>query len=408
MLTHHRTTIKLLILIVALTACASHPILEPARRVPTSEASTTSPAVPALSDAVRAAPHAACTTTEYEGRMFSIFWSSNSSVLAVRSQAGLCLYDVMANQAILSIDSRDIESGAVSPDGQLLAVGFFNGPPQLWDIVAGRRLYTFETRMKEGRAITFSPDGRWLAYGEQDNTSGPDCRVEIWDVTQKHALYTLSEAGCVEGLGKNLDFAPDGKTLALGSSYYPNLVQLWDITTGRLIRNLALEGTITDVSFAADGQTLAARSFWYTKYESRTFIKLWDLATGQELRSLQTDASSRLWPLSRDQRVILSQGDTVKLVNLKAPYEMRLLSYKAGSAAAFTPDGRILALTTDEAITLWDVKADQPLRTFASNLAPGYSIFSPDGRLLAVKSSDIMTVKVWDVETGREVFVLER
>ena len=70
----------------------------------------------------------------------------------------------------------------------------------------------------------------------------------------------------------NVAFAPDGKTLASGSS--DNSIKLWDPATGTL-RATLLGHTrpVSSVAFAPDGRTLASGS-------NDNSVKLWDPATG--------------------------------------------------------------------------------------------------------------------------------
>ena len=70
-------------------------------------------------------------------------------------------------------------SAAFSPDGQLVALGFQNGPLMLFDSMDGRALsrqWTSDngTLME----LAFSPDSQWLAAGY---ASGD---VKIWQVSR--------------------------------------------------------------------------------------------------------------------------------------------------------------------------------------------------------------------------------
>ena len=110
------------------------------------------------------------------------------------------------------------------------------------------------TRLGKGsiREIQYAPDGRTLASGSRNNT------IRLWDPVTGEQEQTL--AGNTNPV-LSVAFSPDGRTLASGAD--SGTVCLWDPVTGELKRTLINGGSIitsSSVAFSPDGHTLASGS----------------------------------------------------------------------------------------------------------------------------------------------------
>ncbi len=124
---------------------------------------------------------------------------------------------------------------AFSPDGGALAVAV--GPAaksghavQLWDIATGKLVRTIKglPAMSQNTmvgALSFSPDGKMLAFGILDRVYLHDpatgAKVGQHDATKLRRVTSLT-------------FTPEGKKLTAGSAS-DGIVQTWDIATGEIV-----------------------------------------------------------------------------------------------------------------------------------------------------------------------------
>jgi RNA polymerase sigma factor (sigma-70 family) len=72
------------------------------------------------------------------------------------------------------------------------------------------------------------------------------------------------------------------------------------------------------------------------------------------------------------------------------------------NGAAFSPDGKTLALASDWVLGLWDVATGREVRRLADHTASFESVaFAPDGKTVA--AACYAGVRLWEVSTGREL-----
>jgi WD40 repeat protein len=298
---------------------------------------------------------------------------------------------------------------AFSPDGKLLASASTDNTVRLWNVIAQRAMASFTGHRDAVTALVFSPDGKTLATGSLD------CLVKLWSVTDNQGADTLQgrtdRTSCVV-------FSPDSKTLA--TTGYDRTVQLWDVATGREAASLpSLAQAVSAVAFSPDGRSVATATSRPRQANSSGEVILWDVTTKQKMATLRGHQGPVLSvAFSANGTTVASGGSdgTARLWDVTSGQVLATLRYPylGGGAnpdvrdVAFSPDGKILATTwVDGSVWLWDVATRQALPSLRGHQGPVTSVvFSPDGRMLASGSWD-RTVRVWDVASRRALVTLE-
>jgi WD40 repeat protein len=251
-------------------------------------------------------------------------------------------------------------------DGRTLASGGREGLIKVWDVAARRELRVLPGHEGGVWAVAFSPGGEILASGGGDNL------IRLWDTSTGREVGTLVGHA---GLVSSVLFTDGGRTLVSGSE--DKTIKFWDVAARREVRTLiGHTRPVTSISVSADGGRLASGSW-------ESVIRLWDVSSGRQLSPLE------------------GHGEAVPSV-------------------AFSPRGRLLAsASSDGSVKLWDVDAGRAVRSIRDEFNIFTAVaFSADGSVLATGFSGMsrvlngrsdtsgVTLKLWDVVTGRELHAL--
>lgn len=170
----------------------------------------------------------------------------------------------------LSGHSGEVNSVAISPDGQTVASGSEDQTINLWDLRTGELLSILTGHSDAVKSVAFSPDGKTLASGSADYT------IKLWHLHAGELLHTLpGHSNWV----KCVAISPDGQILASGGQ--DKTIMLWHLHTGELYSQLTGHwGEVNSVVISSDGQTVLTCSWDET-------IRLWHLGTGAQLHSFE-------------------------------------------------------------------------------------------------------------------------
>ncbi|MGL6073403.1 MAG: c-type cytochrome domain-containing protein [Fimbriiglobus sp.] len=254
-----------------------------------------------------------------------------------------------AKAACLSL----VETMAISPDGQTLAVGTF-GEVVMWNLEKGtinRRLGGFADRVV---ALAYSPDGKRLAVGGGAPTE--DGELRLYDAVTGSVILDIKPSHSDSIFG--LSFSPDGKLLASGGA--DKFVKVWEIPSGKFLKSF--EGHtahVLDVAWSMDGKRLVSAG-------ADNFVKVWDYEKGEKARDIRNHDKqvSRLAFVPKKPEFVTVAGDGVmRTWNPESGGQGRNYSDAKDFlySLALSPDGTLIASGGEEGIVRLYTTADGKL-----------------------------------------------
>ncbi len=156
--------------------------------------------------------------------------------------------------------------------------------------------------------LTFSPDGRYIAYGGAQGFSGPVGPIGIWNVEADSLERVLDghKGGCW-----SLDYQESSGILVSGS--FDGTVKMWNPQTGALLQTLiGHTAPVLSVDFNPHQDLIASSGIDYT-------VRLWDSQAGNPVSVLRGHSGNIGYvKFSPDGLKVASSADdgTVKLWNI--------------------------------------------------------------------------------------------
>ena len=335
-----------------------------------------------------------------KGEIGTIRFSPDGTQLVVVSRIGVWVYDVETGNEISLLSGM---SGAMtySPDGRFIATGggdpvtSFGGSPLekgvvLWDISAGSEV-TLQDALPSAAVLRFSNDSKTLVCLSMS-------RDTIYRVDVETGETTATKMGERPGYLHLENYALTEDKIAIGNR--KGTIELWDTMMGKKLSTLSVPekrinigyGPTQDnhaltIAFSPDGTRLAAGNL-------DTTVQLWDTTTGEELITLQK-------PIERQSGIIFVQIQNGKHI-VKNPMKDERMGRP--SVLTFSPDGSLLACGSEDCtVKLWNIDTGELSVTFTGHLSTVYQLaFSADGNTLASGSAD-GTVRFWNIKLRKAI-----
>jgi serine/threonine-protein kinase len=295
---------------------------------------------------------------------------------------------------------------AFTPDGRSLIAATPFGDIENWD-VATRDLTNTLPGPDNGAFLDsggLSPDGRALAVRNEENGD-----IESWSTSAGKATGVIPIPGSTRTNGNvtAVAFSPDDRTLAVGEQ--SGDAYLCDTATGQIIGTFrAPHGNlgVDSMAFSPDGRTLATA-------DGNGGIYLWSTAT----RALTaTFTSSTAGPPSPDSDdaldaaayspdgrtlAVMDDSGTTYLIDTTTHQQVAVLAGSpdttgtSGSEIVFSQNGRTI-VTVDGGTRAWNAATDKSIADIPGTVVN--AALSPDGRTLAA-GNDNGEIALWHIPT---------
>ena len=252
-------------------------------------------------------------------------------------------------------------------------------------------------------ALDYSPDGKHLVAGYNNNL------VRVWDITTGQMVRVLKGH---TGVVWSVAYSPNGKMIISGSA--DKTVKCWNAETGELIRTLpdkkgdkGHSSIVSYVTFNPNGTYIASGS-------ADKSVKFWDSSTGMLLQTLEETHDKTIAAISYSNSgryvATASWDKTTKIYHAMGGIERNLLTghKEAVYAVQFSPDEKYIATgSADRTIRIYDVETGNFLRSITGITGEVWTIaYSPDGKTIAAGMAD-GSVALFDSMNGKKVTPLE-
>jgi WD40 repeat protein len=351
------------------------------------------------------------------GRLEHPVFSPDGKLLAAVSGQEVVVWNVATGKKQLTVKKMLGPASAIafSPDSSVVAVASVrrkeltaDSEIALWNVSTGKTVNTLKGKSDLISCVRFIAQGRFLLIGSlQYGPEGTKGTMKVWD-PRDNRLRVIDVHEGEEGVS-TLHMLPDESAVVVQSG--PD-VELRETRSGKVIHNFAPDvedetesmrrsryvvsaNRALAVAFSRDGTTVSAEI-------PGEGVRRWDARTGGVKDKIEREqVSDTAIALSSDGDVLVEATPKgVSLTNLtKGTADVLVPATGPISALGLSPDGKLLAVGSDNEIEFWKVGDKAPAIAIDAGQKITAVTIDASGRLVAAARAD-RSIGVWDLKTG--------
>lgn len=290
-----------------------------------------------------------------------------------------------------------VVSVAVSSDSLYVATGSKDKSAKLWELRTGRELRSFLGHSMTVTCVQFTPDRKFLITGSNDKT------LRIWQLTDGKEVAVITTPNIITDLA----IEPSGKFFAAAGysrSGYADTTYIFDLVTRKNIARLAASadqgmGSGVDLSISPDGK-------WLASGEDNRIVNLYQTTDWKKVYTFEIEngfcgGCGTRSVFTPDSKYLYQAASKAPLKKFDLANFKLIKTYGTDvddlTGLALSPDGKRIAIATEESLTFWSATGDSLYTTPAPEKSEFHEIeFTLDSKLLLIGSDNNTAIR-WSV-----------
>jgi WD40 repeat protein/tetratricopeptide (TPR) repeat protein len=339
----------------------------------------------------------------------SIKYSLDGKYIAViRNSKIIEIFSVNTNRLLTTITKKDKQGDFISfnevnfsPDSNTIASANSDSTISIWSIKSKKiellllnpqlqedfqelkvnEVSIFKGHTKQVNSIEFSPNGKFLVSGSDDNI------VKLWDMKGNN-IGELSPDGnskennSLESI-KRVRFSPRGTHTISASSN--GQIKLWNLNENT-VRSQTGQGTVTTLAFSGNGKYIALNNYGIVRLLD---YSLRELQSFKGHESLVNDIS---FTTDNEKIISGSEDKSIKIWKIDtATFPSEDAHIGVVNSISFSPDGKsILTASRDSTVKIWQIHDDE-VKTLSKHVGDIKKVgFSPDNQtIISISDSEL-------------------